>query len=303
MPEMETEASSLRLALVRSLAAHCPPQLGSEIAVTGSVARGVADQYSDVELNIWAETLPTITERQSWLETTGAGEISQIAEKEDAGGFHWMTCSFRGIWFEVGWTVIDRFERFVRDLAAGAFVGHAQLQMGWTMTHAVPLRTEGRLPDWTASLSHYPDGLAERVIADQTAVWSDPHVPGVRWALAARGERMGLALRFVWDMQHLLRVLFAVNHTWDRDLKWTDERSLDLPLQPAHLSARIDSLFTLAELQECVEIEQRLIIETLELARGQGFDVIAALQPVQDAFYKGRQIEQKARPARTLPRR
>lgn len=108
---------------------------------------------------------------------------------------------------------------------------------------------------------------------------------------------MGLSLRFVWDMQNLLRVLFAVNHIWDHDLKWTDERSLDLPIKPAQLSSRIDAMFMLADLEQAVEINQRLIVETLELARGQGFEVSGALRSMQEGLRVG--LHQ----ASTAPRR
>lgn len=286
-PELTTEASRARLALARTLAEHCPAALAGEIAVTGSVARGMADDYSDVELNIWADALPEAGQWRRWLEEVGATDLEKDRGEMDATGFCWTVCRVQGIWIEAGWATIDQFDAFVRDLAAGLFVDHEQLQMGWTVRQAIPLRTEGRLADWQARLDRYPDGLAERVIASQTAVWADPHVPGVRWGLAARGERMGLALRFVWDMQNLLRVLFSLNHAWDHDLKWTDERSLDLPLKPAQLSARIDAMFALADLEQAVEINQRLIVETLELSRDQGFNVDAALQSMRDGLREG----------------
>ena len=109
----------------------------------------------------------------------------------------------------------------------------------------------------------------------------------MRWGLAGRGERLGLALRFTWDMQNLLRVLFAVNHAWDHDLKWTKEPALDLPIKPAQLSERIDAAFTLTDLKRSVEIEQRLIIDTLELAQREGFHVNAALRSVLEGFATG----------------
>jgi hypothetical protein len=189
-----------------------------------------------------------------------------------------------GIWIELGFSLLQEFDAFVGDLAAGRFVDHLRLQMGWTIDQAIPLRTVGRLATWTEMVATYPEGLAERIVASQTEVWSDPHVPGVRWGLADRGERLGLALRFTWDMQNLLRVLFAVNHTWDRDLKWTRGSALHLPIRPAQLSERIDAAFTLTDLKRSVEIEQRLIIETLELAQRQGFDVDAALESVRGGF-------------------
>lgn len=286
-PPPATEASRVRLDLARRLIECCPPALGREIAVTGSAARGVADEYSDVELNLWAGAPPEADQYRAWLDRAGATDLTPDNWDADACHFRWTTCRFEDIWIEVGWAPIDQFDDFVRELAGGAFGDHERLQMGWTVQQAIPLRTEGRLADWQAALATYPTLLAERVVANQTTVWSDPHVPGVRWGLAARGERMGLALRFVWDMQNLLRVLFAVNQQWDHDLKWTNERSLDLPIKPAELSARIDAMFTLTDLAQCVETNQRLIVETLELAAGQGFMVSDALHSMREGLRIG----------------
>lgn len=282
-----TDHSRIRLALAQVLTERCPADLGREIAVTGSMARGVADEYSDVELNLWVDALPEAERWRFWLEEVGATDLEPSIGEIDVTGFRWTVCRFRGVWVEIGWALMDQFDAFIRDLAAGTFVDHERLQMGWTVRQAIPFRTEGRLATWQAALAGYPDGLAERVVAAQTQVWSDPHVPGVRWALAARRERMGLALRFVWDTQNLLRVLFAVNHIWDHDLKWTDERSLDLPIKPAQLSSRIDAMFTLGDLRQAVEINQRLIVETLELAKNQGFDVSSALRSMQAGLRAG----------------
>ncbi len=282
-----TDYSRIRLALAQVLTERCPADLDREIAVTGSVARGVADEYSDVELNLWVDALPEAERWRSWLEEVGATDLEPSIGEIDVTGFRWTVCRFKGVWVEIGWALMDQFDAFIRDLAAGTFVDHERLQMGWTVRQAIPFRTEGRLATWQAALAGYPDGLAERVVAAQTQVWSDPHVPGIRWALAARRERMGLALRFAWDMQNLLRVLFAVNHIWDHDLKWTDERSLDLPIKPAQLSSRIDAMFTLGDLRQAVEINQRLIVETLELAKNQGFDVSSALASMQAGLRAG----------------
>ncbi len=287
LPTDATEASRLRLDLARRLTDACPPELGQEIALTGSAARGRADHFSDIELNLWVDELPRAERWSAWLQSMGARDIQADTKEEDVGGFHFTVCRFGDIWTETGWATLTSFSELVRGLAAGEFAGAARLEMAWTVLQAIPLRTAGALANWQATLAHYPDGLAQRIVANQTAVWADPHVPGVRWALAARGERMGLAMRFLWDMQNLLRVLFAVNHRWDQDLKWTDQQSLDLPLQPNRLSARIDEMFTLTDLKQAVEVNQRLIVETLVLTSAQGYDVAAALRSVREGLRIG----------------
>jgi hypothetical protein len=279
------EASQARLALARVLAEKCPPDLAPEIAVTGSAARGMADDTSDVEINVWGGAVPPESAWRRWLEGAGANDVSfKFAWEADITTFCWAVCRLDGIWIEVGFSMIEEFEAFIEELVGGSFVDHLRMQMGWTVEQAVPLRTAGRLAAWKQKVATYPEGLAERIVADQTEVWSDPHVPGVRWALAARGERLGLALRFTWDMQNLLRVLFAINHTWDHDLKWTRAPALDLPLKPVQLWERIDAAFTFSDLGRSVDVEQRLIVDALELAQRQGFDVDAALRSVREGL-------------------
>ncbi len=251
------------------------------------MARGVADDHSDIELNLWLEDLPPRDEWRAWLVSAGATKVDREIGELDAAGFAWTVCRLEGVWVEVGFARTDAFDAFVRQLSAGVFIGHERMQMGSTIQAAIPLRTQGKLAEWKAALSRYPQGLAEKVVANQTEVWSDPHVPGVRWGLAARGERMGLAMRFLWDMQNVLRVVFAVNHVWDRDLKWTDKAALSLPLQPSQLSERIDSMFRLDDLNQSVEVNQRLIVETLELAQEQGFDVSDALSSMREGLRQG----------------
>jgi hypothetical protein len=253
--------------------------------VTGSAARGMADDTSDIEINLWGDLVPEQTVWREWLEGVGATDVSfKFAAEPDVTTFRWVVCRVNDIWMELGFSLVEEFDAFVGDLAAGRFIDHLRLQMGWTLEQAIPLRTAGRLAAWKHKVATYPEGLAERIVASETEVWSDPHVPGVRWALAGRGERLGLALRFTWDMQNLLRVLFAVNHAWDHDLKWTRAPALDFPLKPAQLAERIDAAFTLADLRRSVEIEQGLIVETLELAQSHRFDVSAALQSVRAAL-------------------
>lgn len=63
LPRLESEASHTRLTPARRLVQSCPPELGQEIAVTGSVARGVADEHSDVEINLCVDAMPEVERR------------------------------------------------------------------------------------------------------------------------------------------------------------------------------------------------------------------------------------------------
>jgi NUDIX domain len=148
------------------------------------------------------------------------------------------------------------------------------------------------LPESATSASHMrldlarklvdscPPELATKIIRDNTEVWVDPHVPGVRFGLTRRNQRFALSMRLQWDIQNLLRVLWAINRRWDQDWKWTDERALDLPIKPKRLSERIDAIFELRDLvhgaRECLQ----LVLDGLALVPPE-HDVSAAVGSIK----------------------
>jgi hypothetical protein len=101
LPPGATQESYRRLRLASELGEQCPPGLWEEIAVTGSVALGVADAASDLELNLWSDTLPSLGERAAWLERVGATDIRQLAEPL-ADGFI-AAFTYKDAAVEVGW--------------------------------------------------------------------------------------------------------------------------------------------------------------------------------------------------------
>jgi hypothetical protein len=105
LPVGAADENQRRLALAEKLVRACPPAFGMEAALTGSAAIGVADHYSDLELNFWAEMLPSIEERAAWLRSLGATDVSVDLEL-GADGTLWSTWRQEGIWIEAGWQTI-----------------------------------------------------------------------------------------------------------------------------------------------------------------------------------------------------
>jgi hypothetical protein len=269
-----TEKALIRLAVARELARECPKTFAQEIAVTGSVARGVADAWSDLELTFWAASPPHRAEVETWLRGLGVEQLAN-GGVTDLDGSEWTTGGWHGVWVEFGFGAIENVSEAVKHVVAGENLTQASLQFGSTITSALPVRTSGQLAHWQEALRHYPDNVRARVIAANTQVWADPHVPGVRWALAARGARPALAQRLIWDMNNLLAVLFAVNRRWEPDHKWTDAAALDLPISPPDLSARLNEVFTLTDPVRSIDTMFTLILETLSLVPSE-YDVSAA---------------------------
>jgi 8-oxo-dGTP pyrophosphatase MutT (NUDIX family) len=283
LPPFASPASRHRLLLARELIACCPPELGTEIALTGSVARGVADSLSDIEINCWVDRLPERGAWISWLTGAGAELVDSPAIPFLDDGWLWTGCRYRGIWIEIGWHELERFEALIGRVTSGEESGERRLQIGWIVRSAIPLRAQGMLQSWQERLTHYPDALQETLIRRNTEAWSDPHVPAVRWALAARNERAGLANRLIWDVNNILGILCAINRRWPQDWKWTDERSLDFPIKPERLSGRIGTIFSSADPAVAVRTCMRLILDSLALVPS-GIDVNAARENVESAL-------------------
>jgi hypothetical protein len=95
----------------------------------------------------------------------------------------------------------------VQAVLCGEVTDHARLVGASAVRDAVTLRTLGRIAAWQVQLSHYPDCLADTLIAVAVERWHWPHWLDSRWALIDRGERLGLADLLVDDLKTTLRVL------------------------------------------------------------------------------------------------
>ncbi|MBI3970433.1 MAG: DUF4037 domain-containing protein [Chloroflexi bacterium] len=264
LPTGTTPESHQRYAVVRALAESCPPALGQEIAVTGSVALGLADDYSDIELNLWTpdDALPELEARLAWLESVGASELA-IEPLGAAGSVHGITFVFRGAVVEAGWWTVPAQEAALRAAIEEASTAH--LIHAFVVDCAVPLRTHGALARWKVLIAEYPEALRARVIAQNTRVWGLPQVTDVRRALARRGDVLALTERLTWDAYNVLNLVYALNRRWAPDRKWLRERCEALPTKPERLAERIEALFTLPDLEQRVAERERLILDTLAL--------------------------------------
>jgi hypothetical protein len=282
MPELPpgaTEASRHRHALALELAEGCPRELGREIALTGSTSRGVADEDSDIEWVAWVDELPTRDERESWLAEAGAIDFAPATHTtQDGTEFHW--CRYRDIWLEAGWQSITALERVLASLTAGDEIDHRRLTLADAIVHAAPLRTEGNLARWQGLLSHYPDGLQERLIQSAARRWT---FTVAYWALARRSDRLAVAERLVVDIQSVLRIVLALNRTWEPAWKWTAIRTADLAIKPRDLTARIDAILSSSDLEQSVRSCAELFRDTL-LMVPPDIDVALALANIEDSL-------------------
>lgn len=114
-----TRCNRRRYEIASQLAGTCPAHLGREIAVTGSVSAGIADDLSDIEVNLWNEQLPSIDQWRSWLEGMGATDISPDIKDNSFDDSRWVTRRYGDVWIELGWGTVALFDDLIRSIASG----------------------------------------------------------------------------------------------------------------------------------------------------------------------------------------
>ena len=137
--------------------------------------------------------------------------------------------------------------------------------MADAILHAVPLRSGSSLEGWQRQLSHYPEAVRERLLADNTAAWQMPHAVGGRWTLLRRRDEPALTQRLLWDFANIWSLLFALNRRWEPDRKWLYQNVDELTVVPDRLVERVDAIFGAQPPKQRVVICFELILDTLAL--------------------------------------
>ncbi len=224
------------------------PEHVEDVVLTGSAARGMADDLSDIELLVISDSLPDelpFDERQSW--------------SPGVEGAMWYGGLFEGEKVELVWWTPAYAEERVRAIAAGEIVDHARLRTAEAVVQGITLRGD-RHADFCARLARYPDGLAARIVDDVTDDWVD-------WVDSQRsnlrdGDALMLAQAVVEAAEGILRIVFALNEEWEPGWKRLAARVEPLAVKPDRLAERIDAAIRTLDLQSM----RALAAETLTLA-------------------------------------
>lgn len=257
------EASQLRIQLAQTLADQCPIHMARDIIIVGSVSRNLADQYSDIEIEMITEVVPSQEERINWIQSIGGTAIKPYGAPIGDGSV-WIIFKYRGYWIEMGWQASEAMQKNLAVVTNGETTVHEQLLLASVIGQAIVLRSSGLMETLKASVGVYPQNLSRDLTMHTLSLWSVELGITVRKVLAMRGDRMPLTERLLLDLQRILRVVFAINLVWEVDWKWLSQMP-SLKLQPVDLYQRIDDILCTQDTTEALNLTFDLIKETLAL--------------------------------------
>ncbi len=255
-------ASEHRLSRAREIAqVYTARDDVAAVLVVGSVARGWADPWSDLELLVCWTRVPAELHLEKLANPAGAtlGRVYPGEPASDALDEEW----------QVGELKVDILHRSVADIErtiGNVLEGHAT---DWGLQAVVAaiwsgivLHGDAVVEAWRARAG-YPDGLARAMV--ETHLTFGPHA----WLemLAGREDALYLYTLCCEVERRIVGVLLGLNRTYPPagDTKWAMRVAGELGIAPPDLPDRLLAVFR-SEPREGVRGLARLIDETIALA-------------------------------------
>jgi hypothetical protein len=282
-----TPASVLRLALGERLTRAYADHPGVvAVIVGGSVARGHADRFSDLEVGVIWAVAPTEPERAEAIDAAG-GDLVRLypAEEGELGGPIWSDAWKLGRLDDVPLTGVEvDMHHFLEETVDGVLDAvlvdfdpdPLKLSFVGFLLHGIPLLGSDRVQPWQERAATYPDELRAAVVR------AHAQIEGL-WRLdayCARGNPVAGYAVLTSAHEELLQTLLGLNRVYFSGFKSLEAVTAELDLAPRDLLVRMRASYPLrpgaskAGLTQLVEETYDLIEEHLpeiEVERLRGF--------------------------------
>ena len=261
-----TDESSTLLDLGRSILAPYAALPGAACAaITGSSAEGHADRFSDLDMTVYYDVLPSEADLQRARGQVSDGTLIWSMGSYDEGEF---AEAFRvgGVEVQIGHTTVARWEETITAVLAGREPGSPlHKAMSGTLV-SVPAFGAERLAVWQTRIRDYPDVLRVAMVKH--------HLKFFRlWALVGRLETRDARLWFrqmlVESSFNLLGVAAGLSRRYFTSFQFKRARSFIATLDraPDNLADRLDALWASSPAEAARSLHS-LVSETVALVEG-----------------------------------
>ena len=197
------EANEIRLALARQNAASYMviPQVKA-IGIAGSVARGEADAYSDIDMSIYCKELPTEEELKLAYKQNQGTDYRVYADEHEDGALveqyfvQRIKCDF-------GHVTIERFEDDIKKLLEEYDPNNIMLKVLEGIVDMVPLYGDQLIEQWKVKVANYPDRLAQAMVRKNLQFRP-------LWVLKNYGVKRGDVLFLTDELQQAVKKIIGV---------------------------------------------------------------------------------------------
>ena len=230
--------------------------------VTGSVAEGLCDEYSDCDVMLYYDELPSEEELNLARQQNQGSELIGILGDRHEGAFG-ESFLVNGVECQFAHATIAQWEKEISSILE-EFDVQSPIMKGMSgILIGIPLYGETLIQRWKAKVANYPDGLAQRMVEHYLnffAIW------GMQEKLARRDTTLWYYQILVEEAQNLLGVLSGLNRLYYSTFQFKRMGKFieQMSIAPMNLTFRLESLFRAEPHVAANQIEQ-LVQETLDL--------------------------------------
>ena len=248
---MATPRSDELRALAQRLADALPVE---EVALTGSVSRGVADDVSDIEMLV--VTPDQLSLDACFALAAAAGLTGLDTWGDPSTPSRRVSGYLDGVPIETIW-----WHRAYADEQLAA----PSQALGDALVHAVPLKTGGLLARWQQRLAVVPDEVALARIEEAAQRWGG-FTPAGLLTVARPNDSLARVEWMVDAAARVLAIVYAVNRVWQPKTKRLAARAEALAVKPDRLAERIEAAFDERDPRTALRILTELQLDTVRLA-------------------------------------
>ena len=231
--------------------------------VTGSVAKGLADTYSDIDMTLYyADELPDEADLHTIREGLGGSERVWVLGDRSQGSFA-EAYELDNVQIQIGHTTIASWEATIAHVRDNLDV-ESSVQKAMEGTLACQAIYGKRLIDqWKATIADYPPALGKAMVEKNLQffpVWGlEPH-------FQTRDATLWYHAILVESAQHLIGILAGLNQLYFTTFQFKRmQRFIDqMAHKPHQLGERIEALFT-NNMHDAVTDLEALVQETIQL--------------------------------------
>jgi hypothetical protein len=238
------------------------------VLIAGSVARGLADEHSDIELDVYWASAPTVDERMAAVEGAGWTRVyAEVDEVEWADGY-----AIDGVKIDTSAFLTSTIDGYL-DAALERADTEPELQVRITaLLHGQALHGAAVIDAWRALCADYPAALGLAMVRKGFELWPRERLT----MLADRDDVLLLHQDLVENVQRVLDALFGLNRVYAPHPfhKWLGWEVRLLSVAPVDLVTRVHRLLG-ATPPAAVEQFCALAEETFDLVEKglPGFDI------------------------------
>jgi predicted nucleotidyltransferase len=261
MPSVPEPTEHLRASAKRIVEAALDRVALRAALLTGSAGRGDADFYSDIDLFLYVDELPSEGTLDEIRE--GVGGTEPLRKSPPTEHFSSLEFTLHGVRTEVSFTTLARVEWRIEQLLERLEEIDSPRQKNLAaILEGLPLYGEEVIERWRARVRNYPEPLRRAMVErywNFFPLWYESD------ALTARDAELWRVAILVESAFNPLGVLAGLNRLYFNRFELKRMRALTtrMALAPPRLADRLESLFRL-EPEAAAEELGRLVEETLE---------------------------------------